>query len=197
MTLKIRFAERKDLLAVRHIYAPYVQETAVTFEYEVPSVSEFVRRYEKIAEQLPWLVCEDEGEIIGYSYAEVPFEREAYKWAAEITVYLDKRYHRRGIARAFYCCIEELLCIQGYYHLYACITKSNNSSILFHKNLHFEEVGLFPQIGYKLGEWHDVTWYRKQLQTCEKYPSSPISIHAIENEIIEKKMKKAEKTVNY
>ena len=186
MVLNIRFAKEEDLTEILNIYIPYILNTAVTFEYEIPSIVEFTSRFRNITNHFPWLVCETDGQIVGYAYAERPFKRAAYQWVADIAVYVHKQYQRKGIARKFYNCIEELLRVQGYYHIYACITKSNKASVEFHRSLGYDEIGFFPKSGFKLKKWHDVVWYDKKLKDYNLNPATPISIHNINCDIVKK-----------
>lgn len=170
----MRAAEAKDVNRILEIYKPFIEKTPITFEYSVPSLETFRKRFERITEQFPWLVCEVDGEVAGYAYVELPFERAAYQWNADIAVYIAPNYQRMKIASAFYKCIEQILKLQGYYHLYACITETNETSLYFHRALGFREFANFKKSGYKMGRWHDVIWFEKQLQKYETTPRPPV-----------------------
>ena len=118
----IRFATEKDLSAMLAIYKPYVENTTYSFEYEVPSREVFARRFHDHVAQFPWLVWEEDGTVLGYAYAGAPWERAAYRWCAEVSIYLDNRIHGRGIGRQLYDRLEEILTKQGYRVSYALIT---------------------------------------------------------------------------
>lgn len=176
----IRKAEKHDIPAILQIYSPYIKNTSVSFEYEVPSLKEFTLRFEKITKQFPWLVCEIDGVPAGYAYASKAFERAAYQWDADISVYIDQNFHRKGIAMAFYQCIEQFLVMQGYYHLYAGVTGGNQNSIRFHQSLGFSQFAVYRNCGYKLGAWHHVIWFEKDLQKLNDAPILPIAFSSLD-----------------
>jgi len=171
MAITIREAVLQDLPGILSLYSVYIMETTHTFEYVVPSLDSFRERFEAITEQFPWLVCEVDGELAGYAYASAAFKRAAYQWDADLAVYLDSRYHRRGIASALYSCLIDLLKLQGYYNLYAVITADNTSSISFHRTFGFADIGIFHKSGYKMGTWLDVQWMEKSIRHHNLEPS--------------------------
>src|SRR3990172_4326282 len=114
MGAKIRFAEPRDAAAIQAIYAPYCESTAISFETRPPSVEEMAARMAKISPQYPWLVCEIDGQVAGYVYAWQHRERAAYRWAVDVTVYVDAAHHRRGVGRARYASLIALLRQQGH-----------------------------------------------------------------------------------
>ena len=135
--ITVRFARKEDAPDLLAIYAPYVLETPVSFEYDVPSVEEFARRIETISAQFPYLVCEIDGTIAGYVYAGPYHERAAYGWDCELTAYVSKGYHRRGIASSLYSTLIRMVRAQGYYNAYALIAIPNPESVAFHKAMGF------------------------------------------------------------
>ena len=159
----IRFAEEKDLRAMLDIYRPYVENTTYSFEYEVPSMEEFTRRFRDHVAQFPWLVWEEEGKVLGYAYAGAPWERAAYRWCAEVSIYLHPGIHGRGIGRQLYARLEEILTRQGYRVSYALITTENTGSVAFHEKLGYTYHSTFENCGYKMGRWLGVIWLRKWL----------------------------------
>ena len=179
MPYKLRQASPRDLPGIAQIYAPYVTDTVVTFEYEPPSVEEFAARYRAGAADFPWLVCEAEGALAGYAYAHRAFERAAYQWNAELSVYLAPAHQRRGIAAQLYRAIESFLRQQGYCHLYASITSANEASGRFHSAAGFERFAVFKRCGYKHGAWHDVVWYQKQLNEPIGTQAPPVPFSAL------------------
>ena len=128
--MPIRFAKKEDIFHILEIYRPYVESTTVSFEYVCPSLEEFTERFTKYTQQFPWLVWEEEGEILGYAYACAPFTRMAYSWVAEASVYLCPKAHRKGIGSALYAALEELLRKQGYLTLYALAKGENRGGVL-------------------------------------------------------------------
>ena len=130
--MSIRLAAETDLPRILAIYAPYVEHTTISFEYTPPTPDEFRQRFLKITARFPWLVWEEQGEILGYAYACAPFERAAYQWCCEPSIYLRPDAQGRGIGRKLYTALEELMKLQGYRNVYAIITAANETSVAFH-----------------------------------------------------------------
>lgn len=164
--MTIRDARRSDVTAMLAIYAPFVEHTAVSFEYDVPTEAEFARRLEEHQAAFPWLVCEENGRVMGYAYAGRAFERAAYGWNAEISCYLAPELRGRGVGRRLYARIEEILTRLGYYKLFAVVTSANAPSVAFHRALGFRDAACFRNVGYKQGGWYDVLWLEKTL--CDR-----------------------------
>lgn len=164
--MTIRDARRSDVPAMLAIYAPFVEHTAVSFEYDVPTEAEFARRLEEHQAAFPWLVCEENGRVMGYAYAGRAFERAAYGWNAEISRYLAPELRGRGVGRRLYARIEEILTRLGYYKLFAVVTSANAPSVAFHRALGFRDAACFRNVGYKQGGWYDVLWLEKTL--CDR-----------------------------
>ena len=163
----LRTATEADVCAIREIYAPYVETSTATFEYEVPTQEEFLQRFRTITAQFPWLVWEEEGEILGYAYASPPYARAAYAWCAEPSVYLRPDATGRGIGAKFYAALEEILLLQGYQVLYALVTEENTGSVRFHERMGYRTRVLFPECGFKFGRWLGVYWMEKRLKSVE------------------------------
>ena len=161
--MSIRIATEKDLPAMLEIYRPYVENTTYSFEYDVPCMKTFTRRFYEHVEQFPWLVWEEDGQILGYAYAGAPWERAAYRWCAEVSIYCRADAHRRGIGRALYARLEEILKAQGYRRVYALITSENTGSLAFHEKVGYKFRAEFPGCGYKHGRWLGVIWLEKEL----------------------------------
>lgn len=173
---KIRFATLEDAEAILSIYAEYIVNTGVTFEIEVPTIEQFRERMRRITEQFPWLVCVIDGEIAGYAYGSKHGERAAYRWSADLSVYISEKYHRRGIASALYRAVMDLLRLQGYYTVYAGVSTPNEKSEAFHSAFGFRNLGEFKNVGYKLGMWRGVAWYELPLA---EYVAEPVETTAI------------------
>ena len=153
----LRLASPDDAPGVRAIYAPMVRETAISFEYEEPPVEEMARRIQTaLSSGYPWIVCEDGGEIIGYAYASSFRTRRAYDWTTEVSVYVHPDHHRRGVGRALYAKLFEILTLQGFRSAYGVATAPNPGSEGLHEAMGFELVGRFPSVGFKFDRWHDV-----------------------------------------
>lgn len=170
--MNIRLANKNDAAVLVAIYAPYVEKTAITFEYDVPSVEEFFGRIEKTLERYPYLVAEEEGVILGYAYASTYYGRETYNWAVELSVYVADENRGRGIGKQLYDKLEEILEQQDFVHFLACIALPNDASISFHKQRGYQQVAHFPKIGYKFDCWHDTVWLQKSLDK----PARPIKL---------------------
>ena len=164
----IRVATPQDAEALLAIYAPYVTDTAITFEYEVPSLTEFRERIRHTLERYPYLVMEQDGEILGYAYAGPFKERAAYDWAVETTIYVKQGMKKQGIGRKLYQALEDTLIRQNILNLNACIGYPTvedeyltRNSMEFHQHLGYRLVGQFYQCGYKFGRWYDMVWMEK------------------------------------
>lgn len=173
----IRFATAADAASLLSIYAPYVEKTAVTFEYETPSVSEFSSRMEEITSFYPYLVWEQDGRIGGYAYAHRHMARAAYQWGAELSVYLSPDMTGHGLGPTLYTALIKLLTLQHIRNFYACITVPNAPSQRMHTALGFALAGVWPNAGYKLGQWHDVAWYIKTAGDVSNAPLPLLSVH--------------------
>lgn len=166
----IRSATEEDARALLDIYAPYVSETAITFEYEVPSLKEFTDRIERTLFKYPYLVAEYQGEPVGFAYAG-PFKgRAAYDWSVETSIYVASGHKKGGIGRRLYETLECMLKEQGILNMNACIAYTEeedeyltNGSVRFHEAMGYELVGHFHQCGYKFGRWYDMVWMEKMI----------------------------------
>lgn len=166
----IRGAMPEDAEALLTVYAPYVLETAITFEYEVPTAAEFASRIERTLQRYPYFVAVSDGEILGYAYLSPLGERKAYEHAAETSVYLRRDVRGRGLGKRLYQRLEEIAAAQRITRLYACIAYTaeedehlTNASTRFHERVGYTEVGHFHGCGYKFGRCYDVLWMEKVL----------------------------------
>lgn len=161
----IRHADAdRDGGACAEIYAPYVLDTAISFEESPPGPSEFRRRIETISARFPWLVAEDEDGLVGYAYASLHRERAAYRWATDVAVYVDRHKRRRGAGRALYDALLSLLAGQGFHVACAGVTLPNDASVALHEACGFQPVGVYRRIGFKQGRWWDVGWWQLELR---------------------------------
>ena len=175
----IRPATEKDIPEILEIYAPYVENTTYSFEYDVPCLKTFTQRFYAITAQFPWLVYEEEGRILGYAYASAPYERAAYRWCAEPSVYLREEARGREIAAQLYRVLEAILEQQGYFVLYALITAENTVSVRFHEKMGYRIQAEFPDCGFKHSRWCGLFWMEKRLKIVESpsaFPKSCLSI---------------------
>ena len=176
MAVVIRLASAADAAAVQAIYAPYVRETAISFETEPPTVEEMGRRIRAILEHAPWLVCERDGAMVGYAYAGRFHARAAYRWSVELTVYVDQAQRRNGLGLALYTALLDALRLQGFRVAIGTITVPNPASVGLHERLGFQRAALLPAIGFKHGRWHDVGWWSLDLQQLADPPDEPRSL---------------------
>ena len=171
MNYTFRTATTEDAAALSEIYAPYVEETAVSFEYVAPTAAEFARRISDITRHYPYIVALDAmGTPVGYIYAHALHERAAFVYCAEASVYIHRDHHGRGLARSLYGQLEAALRQQGIRQLYVSIAAADRTdpqlttaSLEAHRRLGFEEVGRFDACGWKFGRWYDLVWMRKRL----------------------------------
>ena len=167
----IRHAQpASDAAACAAIYAPFVADSAVSFEEEPPDADEMRRRIERISAAYPWLVAESDGEVAGFAYGCPHRDRAAYRWAADVTVYVDEPYRRRGVGKALYGALLPLLHRQGLRIACAGITLPNDASVALHESCGFRPVGVYRRIGFKLGRWHDVGWWQLELDPAGDDP---------------------------
>lgn len=161
--MNIRAATLQDAPRLLEIYAPYVEHTAITFEYSVPTLTEFTARMENILEKYPYLVAEENGVILGYTYASAFKTRAAYAWSVETSIYVKNGVLRQGIGHALYKELEQILQQQHICNLCACIAYPNPESVAFHEKFGYRTVAHFHASGYKNGSWYDMIWMEKEL----------------------------------
>ena len=167
----LRIAEEADVPAILSIYAPYILYTTVTFEYEVPTESDFLKRFRSITARYPWLVWEEDGRVLGYAHGSAPFERAAFRWSCEASVYLRPEARGRGIGSKLYAALEAILACQGHRLCYAVITDENEASLAFHRRMGYRFTARMPGCGFKSGRWLGVVWMEKALNPVS-FPSS-------------------------
>jgi phosphinothricin acetyltransferase len=160
-----------DAVACADIYAPFVSDSVASLEEAVPTPEEFSERMNRISQTHAWLVADIKDRVAGFAYASVHRERASYRWAADVSVYVDPAFQRRGVATTLYRELFGLLVRQGYRSACAGITLPNEPSVSLHEALGFELVGVYRRIGYKHGAWRDVGWW--QLQLAPGAPDPP------------------------
>ena len=179
--MKIRFVTAEDNKALLNIYAQYI-DTAITFEYSLPTEAEFLHRVKNISKDYPYLVAEDKGKIIGYAYAHKYKERAAYQWGAELSIYMDKTYTTKGIGKKLYSILIEILKLQGVKTVYGFVTSPNIKSERLHNILGFQNIGMHHNTGYKCGKWQNVQCFEKSLANYDDNPLPVLSISEISEE---------------
>lgn len=186
--IEIRKAELADAKRLIEIYDYYVRNTAITFEYDTPSIEEFRSRMVHIMKRYPYLVILKDGIIEGYAYAGSFVGRAAYDWSCEVTIYLDHKAQKCGMGRRIYEALEEVLKEMGILNLYACIGYPETedeylttNSADFHAHLGFVKVGEFHKCGYKFGRWYNMIWMEKIIGRHED-PQQAIRDESLMNE---------------
>jgi L-amino acid N-acyltransferase YncA len=164
-----------DAAACAEIYAPNVTSGVASFEEAAPDAAEMGRRIAEASERYPWLVAERGGAVAGYAYGTVHRARRAYRWVVEVTVYVDARRHRSGVGRELYEALLPLLARQRLQVAVAGITLPNEASVALHEALGFQPVGIYRQLGYKFGAWHDVGWWQARLAPASSEPQEPLA----------------------
>ena len=182
MAFAIRLAGPHDAPFIVELYRPAVESTPISFETDPPSAFEMGRRIEETLCFYPWLVGEYEGRVIGYAYAATHSARAAYRWSCDTSVYVDAAFQRRRVGRAVYTSLLRILVAQGHFSAYAGITLPNPASIALHESVGFRPLGVYRNVGYKLGAWHDVGWWQLELQAPRTSPLPPVGIDVLQQD---------------
>ncbi|MBK7562409.1 MAG: N-acetyltransferase [Chitinophagaceae bacterium] len=180
----LRLATPDDVDGILNIYAPYIESTSFTFETEVPTLEEFAERIRTYLINWPWLVCEVDGVIAGYAYATKYRERTAYQWCTESSIYIHDDFQRAGIARALYTALLDILKMQGFRNVYAVINLPNEKSVAFHESCGFEYFATYEKVGYKLGKWKNVGWWRLVVNEFGDDPPAPVKFSVLDKSFL-------------
>jgi L-amino acid N-acyltransferase YncA len=173
----LRFVSPDDAAQIAAIYAPFCQDTAVSFEAEAPDEATMRERVYAVANRYPWLVAVSErSEILGYAYATKHRERAAYRWSVDFAVYLAPSAKGRGIGTELYNALVAICRLLGYHRAFAGIALPNDASVRLHEKVGFRPIGVYHRVGYKLGKWHDVGWWGLNLLPETDLPGEPRSI---------------------
>lgn len=170
----IRPVRAHDAAGIAEVYAPFVRDTAITFDLTAPDAAEFSRRIGSVTRNYPWLVCADGETILGYAYADLFRARAAYRWVTETTVYVRAGAERQGIGRALYAALLDELTRQGFVAAIGCIALPNAASVAHHEEMGFVHTGTMPGIGHKFGAWHDVGFWQRNLAPPSESPPEPL-----------------------
>ena len=191
--ITLRTAALLDAERLLEIYRPYVEETAITFEYTVPTIEEFRGRMARVLEKYPYLVAERDGTIVGYAYAGPFVGRAAYDWSVETTIYLDRAVRRQGIGGRLYAALETALAAMGILNLNACIgypeaedEHLTRNSVEFHAHLGYEWVGQFHNCGYKFGRWYHMVWMEKMLGGHPVQPDPVVPFSSVRAALVDR-----------
>jgi phosphinothricin acetyltransferase len=183
--MEIRLATPADAIAIRAIYAPVVNSTPISFELEPPTVEEMAARITAVLPAYPWLVLTDGSTVVGYAYGR-PFQaRAAYRWSVETSVYLDADHRGAGLGAALYRSLLEVLVCQGYRQALAGIALPNPASVGLHRAGGFRLTGVQERLGWKLGAWHDVGWFQRELVPGTSAPLPPIAVDHLPPDTLE------------
>jgi L-amino acid N-acyltransferase YncA len=183
--VEYRLATAEDAPAIAAIYAPYVSETIISFETEAPDAAEIAARVGRIGRQYPWLVATSDGRVVGYAYACENRARLAYRWSVDAAVYLDPSKQRNGIGSALYRRLFALLRAQGYVNAFAGISLPNAASVALHEAMGFALIGVYRNVGHKLGAWRDVGWWQLALCKPPRQASEPLAIGDLDDGVVE------------
>jgi L-amino acid N-acyltransferase YncA len=175
----IRTATLADAAAIQAIYAPEVEHGFATFETTPPSVEQMATRMAAILPTYPWLVWDEAGRVLAYAYASRNREREAYRWSVDTAIYVAPDGRGRGIAKGLYLRLFEILTAQGFHAAFAAVSAGNPGSEALHRALGFRQIGLFPEVGFKHGQWRDVGWWRRPLAAHTGQPPEPTPFSAL------------------
>ncbi len=170
---RVRDASEDDAPACAAIYAPYVRETAVSFEAQPPTPAQMAERVATATRTHAWVVLEEEDRVVGYAYGGPHARRAAYRFSCEVSVYVERGRRRTGAGRALYEALLERLVARGYRMAVAGMTLPNEASAGLHRAMGFEPVGVYRRIGWKLGAWHDVAWVQRAIGVEHDPPSEP------------------------
>lgn len=181
--LKFKSLDLAEAQAVLAIYQPYIEDTAITFEYTVPSLDEWQERIQHYTQNYPWIVALWNQKIIGYAYASKHRDRIAYSWDAEVSVYIEEGFQKKGIAKILYEKLFQILKLQGIINVYAIITSPNPKSENFHEAFGFYDVGRFHKSGYKFEQWFDTRWMQLHLDNHIIPPKEIIPFSQIKDSV--------------
>jgi L-amino acid N-acyltransferase YncA len=170
---EIRLVTPEDYAGILEIYAHYVRETVITFDYEVPTVDEWRKKIETISAKYPYLVCIHQNKIVGFAYASDFRHKIAYQWSPETTIYVAEGFHGKKIGKTLYTALLDLLKQQGFYNVYGIITVPNEPSVKLHHAMGFVPVGTFKNVGYKFDAWRDTYWCVLTLHEHGDNPAPP------------------------
>jgi L-amino acid N-acyltransferase YncA len=181
----IRMATPRDAAGIHAIYAPIVRDTFISFELEAPSESQIAQRIAATLRKYPWIVLEDAEGIAGYAYASEHRERLAYQWSVDVSCYVHPRARGRGLGRALYEALLRVLRAQGFCNAFAGIALPNAASVALHEAVGFKPLGLYRNVGYKLGAWHDSGWWQCAFGEFPSPPPIPLALPELEGDVLE------------
>lgn len=182
---QLRLATENDAEALAEIYKPFVEQTAISFEEHPPTATQMWKRVQEALVQHSWWVCTYNNKVIGYAYSGALRTRSAYRFTAEVSVYVDPAHHRKRIAKALYTLLHEIMTLQGFKVSYAGMTIPNPASKAFHEALGYHSMAIYENVGYKHGAWHSTQWFCKQLAVAEGNPEELITLNNLPTALVE------------
>ncbi len=188
--MHVRFATADDAGGIAAVYAPYVESTAISFEAVPPTANEIEQRLAQTMPRYPWLVAvDDDGSpehVLGYAYGHRFAERDAYGWSVETSIYLHADARGRGIGRALYGALLELLTALGFRQAFGGIALPNDASVALHESMGFRHIGTYHDVGFKLGAWQDVGWWQRALDRDGATPREPLTVDELDPAFVER-----------
>ena len=178
----VRDAKISDAGALSEIYKYYVDHFPYSFEYDAPSAAEFGKRISDISGKFPFFICENNGEVVGFTYAHLFKERKAYQWVCETSIYAKHGCTQKGIGTMLYAKLLSAIQQQGFVKAYAVLGCPNEGSEIFHKKMGFSLEATLPNVGYKLGAWHDIKYYSLELNAFREDMPEPLEYWQIRQE---------------
>lgn len=191
--LTLRVATPEDGTVLSEIYAHYVNTSAISYEYIAPDAAEFSARIAHKLEKYPYIVAELDGTPVGYAYASEFRERAAYAWCVELSVYVRDGVTGQGVGTALYTALLQLLRLQGVVTAYSAITPPNDASIALHEKMGFTQVGRFHGSGFKLGQWWELVWYEKLLNSLDSAPAPVIPFPTLDAPAVDGILRQSER----
>jgi L-amino acid N-acyltransferase YncA len=184
--LQLRLATVDDVSAIREIYAPIVEHTAISFETVVPTDAELEHRLVETAPEYPWLVAADDGVVLGYAYGHRFAPRAAYAWSVEMSIYVRDGARGSGLGHALYDGLLALLDAQGYEQAFAGIALPNAASVGLHEAVGFRHIGTYERVGFKFDAWHDVGWWQRALAREARVPRAPLRVDQLDDALLQR-----------
>ncbi|MGZ3924536.1 MAG: N-acetyltransferase family protein [Flavisolibacter sp.] len=193
---EVRLAKKEDASQILQIYSPSILTSATSFETVVPSVADMQSRIQTCLEKYPWIVCDVDGNIAAYVYASKHREREAYQWTCESSVYVHNQFKGKGIGVQLYGALFRVLKLQGFTNVYAGITLPNQASVRLHEKCGFIHFATYEDIGYKLGNWHTVGWWKLRINNYDPDPPPPLKLSQLTAESLSGLFKETARGIN-
>lgn len=179
--MRLRNVTVDDAAAIEAIYTPIVRETAISFEWEPPSLADWQQRVQKVTARYPWLVAVDDEQVVrGFAYANTHRDAPSYQWSVNTSVFVHADARGQGIGTALYRELHRQLVALGYFTAFAGIALPNAASVALHESVGYRPLGVYEKVGFKSGQWRDVGWWRKELQPCDREPTMPKKPGSIE-----------------